>query len=87
MHQLITSTCASGVTQGSIIGPLLFIIYMIGLCNVSLSASSKLILYSDDILPFHPINSISDFSHFQMTLINCITAWLTSQIKTHAYFL
>ena len=36
--------------QGSILGPLLFSIYMNSLANISLSRDSTLILYADDIV-------------------------------------
>ena len=67
----------SGVPQGSILGPLLFLIYINGITSVPLSPSSTLILYADDILIFRPIVNELDFSTFQNDL-NSVSLWLSS---------
>ena len=71
------SNVLSGVPQGSILGPLLFIIFINGLCNIPLSPSAKLIMYADDILLYQPYNSISDISLIQSN-IDSVSSWISS---------
>ena len=63
------------------LGPLLFIIYINGVCNVPLSSCANLILYADDILLLRPINSLQDFPIFQDNL-NAFSSWLSSNYLT-----
>ena len=69
----------SRVPQGSILGPLLFILYVSGITDLPLSPSTKLILYADDIFLFHHVFSHSDPSILQSDL-NTISAWLSSPL-------
>ena len=67
----------SGVPQRSILGPILFLIYINGITSIPLSPSSTLILYADDILIFRPIDNELDLSTFQNDL-NSISLWLST---------
>lgn len=69
----------SGVPQGSILGPLLFILYMDQISSVP--THSTLILYADDILLFSPVNSISELQLFQED-VNSVANWVRSQKLT-----
>ena len=78
------SHALSGVPQGSIPGPLLFIMYINSLSDIFLSPSSKLILYADDILFSHHCNSPSDIPLIQSE-IDAISSWVSSHHLTVNY--
>ena len=57
-------TVVSGIPQGSVLGPLLFLIYIDGVCGVILS-DGTLILFADDMLVYRPIRTATDFELLQ----------------------
>ena len=68
----------SGVPQGSVLGPLLFLIYINDITdNHSLNCS--LSLYADDILLYRTINSQRDFTLLQQD-INALQRWCNQNI-------
>ena len=54
-----------GVPQGSVLDPLLFLIYIDGVTRIPLSEGSKLVLYADDMLLYRRISSPEDFNILQ----------------------
>ena len=69
---------SSGVPQGSILGPLLFILYMysITLVQLPVSPDTKILLYADDILLYSPIYQSSDILIFQSD-VDSISQWVS----------
>ena len=69
-----TQPVLSGVPQGSMLSPLLFLIYIDGITSIPLSDSSML-LYADDLLLYRGIQDTHDFSRLQQD-INCLHHWI-----------
>ena len=71
----------SGVPQGSVLGPLLFLIYIDGLARLPLSPHSKISLYADDVLLYKLIDCANDIVEFQCD-INKIYQWTSANHMT-----
>ena len=67
----------SGVPQGSILGPLLFLVFINDLFSVPLSEGSTIMVYADDILLFKPLSSPSDLSALQLD-VDHIGTWIST---------
>ena len=67
----------SGVPQGSILGPLLFLLYMNDISKIPLSSGFKLYLFADNMLLYKPVTNAGDFSKLQDD-INAINQWIVN---------
>ena len=65
----------SGIPQGSVLGPLLFLLYIDGITSVTLSPNSCLTLYADEMLLYQPIANHADYARLQED-INRISEWV-----------
>ncbi len=70
------TSVTSGVPQGSILGPLLFLIYIDDIKKVNLSAGSRLVLYADDILLYRLTSSLEDY-HILQSDVDALANWTT----------
>ena len=67
----------SGVPQGSVLGPLLFKIYINSITDLKLTTGSKLMLYADDVILYRPISKTEEYSDVQKDL-NTMNVWSNS---------
>ena len=73
----------SGVPQGSVLGPTLFVIYINELPSV-LSSSSKCSMYADDTKIYRTVNKLSDKNNLQIDM-NKLVDWADQwQLKFNA---
>ena len=71
MHECIIYV-TSGIPQGSVLGPILFILFINDLANVC--KYSKLMLYADDVTLYATVNNIIDANRLQADL-DSIALW------------
>ena len=74
----------SGVPQGSVLSPLLFLIYVNDLCNITLSHGSKVTMYADNLVLYKVIDTDSALICLQDD-INNIVQWARSNLMTLNY--
>ena len=65
----------SGVPQGTVLGPLMFLIYINDIAD-NISSETHIRLFADDCVLYRPIQSSSDTDTLQMDL-NSLTDWVT----------
>ena len=71
----------SGVPQGSVLEPLLFLIYINHVSSLTLTDRSMLTMYADDILLYKPINHSGDYAGLQAD-IDAIQDWISTNHLT-----
>lgn len=71
----------SGVPQGSVLGPLLFLIYVDGLARLPLLDGGQVVLYADDLLLFRTIKSREDYHQLQDD-VSMIEDWVNCNYLT-----
>ena len=64
----------SGVPQGSVLGPLLFMIYVNGLADIPL-CDGRLMMFADDALLYKVICSSSDMQDLQLN-VDLFAKWI-----------
>ncbi|MCP3668309.1 MAG: hypothetical protein GY696_38455, partial [Gammaproteobacteria bacterium] len=75
---------SSGVPQGSVIGPSLFLAFIDGLTGLILSPSTQCFLYADDLLLLKPITCAKDEADLQADICS-ISKHQVYQFRSECY--
>lgn len=75
-------TVEYGVPQGSIIGPLLFLIYINDLCLLPLQNNSQIISYADDTALLFSADNWNDTFSLAQAGFDSVTRWLRTNMLT-----
>ena len=78
-YQNCVSECLpveSGVPQGSILGPLLFTLFINGLPNAL--DHGKILLYADDTVILHSSETVTEVEDILSAEMMCVQRWLTA---------
>jgi hypothetical protein len=70
-----SSAVISGVAQGSVIGPLLFIAYINAIANAPTSPDSDIILYADDLVHVKPLTCPESHAELQNDVNEIVAAF------------
>ena len=74
-----TKSVLSGVPQGSVLGPLLFLVYINDCVCEPLDNDSHTTLYADDMFLYRVINSPEDYTILQKD-VDTLSSWVTKKI-------
>lgn len=75
-HGIIIAQSSLGVPQGSVVGPILFSIYINGIKNIT---QSTIIIYADDLTLMRPLGSPCSYLELQADLDGC-NQWFTKHL-------
>ena len=77
-EQLSTLSVISGVPQGSVLGPLLFLIFIDEIAS-QISPGSTISLFADEITLYRPIHSVLDYHMLQID-VTAIVSWIINSL-------